>query len=68
MDDVSIMQALSSSTQHLRHAPGDDLIIYLNGHGGEGFFKFRDDVEVTAEQLGAALVSGAVAGAWRRGA
>eukprot|EP00884_Botryococcus_braunii_P018765 jgi/Botrbrau1/5572/Bobra.97_2s0003.1 len=34
---------------------GARLVVYLTGHGGNGFLKFKDREELTSEQLGKAL-------------
>lgn len=41
------------------------LLLYLSGHGGEGFLKFHDKAELAAGDLGAALAAGAAAGRFR---
>jgi Peptidase C13 family len=39
-----------------------DFLLYLNGHGGDGYFKFRDSDEVSAD-----MIADALAESWRRG-
>lgn len=34
---------------------GSNILIYLTGHGGDGFLKFQDSEEVTSQELGDAL-------------
>lgn len=32
-----------------------NILIYLSGHGGDGFFKFRDTEEVSSDEIGSAV-------------
>lgn len=34
---------------------GSNILIYLTGHGGDGFLKFQDSEEVTSQELADAL-------------
>lgn len=34
---------------------GSNILIYLTGHGGNGFLKFQDSEEITSQELGDAL-------------
>lgn len=42
--------------------PRDRLLLYMTGHGGDGFLKFHDKTEMAAEDLADALHAGRVAG------
>ena len=42
------------------------LLLYMNGHGGDTFFKFRDEVELTAGELASALVLARLKGRFAR--
>lgn len=35
--------------------PGSNVLIYLTGHGGEGFLKFQDSEEITSQELADAI-------------
>ena len=35
--------------------PGSNVLIYLTGHGGEGFLKFQDSEEITNQELADAI-------------
>jgi glycosylphosphatidylinositol transamidase (GPIT) subunit GPI8 len=39
----------------LQSGNDSNLLIFLSGHGGDGFFKFRDSEELSAEEIGYAL-------------
>lgn len=34
---------------------GSNILIYLTGHGGDGFLKFQDSEEITSQELADAL-------------
>jgi phosphatidylinositol glycan class K len=34
---------------------GSNVLVYLTGHGGEGFLKFQDSEEVTSQELADAV-------------
>lgn len=34
---------------------GSNVLIYLTGHGGDGFLKFQDSEEITSQELADAL-------------
>ena len=38
------------------------MFIYMTGHGGDGYFKFRDREELTSERLAQAISAMAAAG------
>lgn len=42
-----------------------NLLIFLSGHGGDGFFKFRDNEELSAEEIGYALKEMELKGRYR---
>ena len=39
----------------LQSGNNSNILIFLSGHGGDGFFKFRDSEEMSAEEIGYAL-------------
>lgn len=39
----------------LRSGPSDRVILYLTGHGGDGFLKFHDKEELAAQDLAGAV-------------
>ncbi|CAM9095116.1 unnamed protein product, partial [Ectocarpus fasciculatus] len=43
-----------------------NVVIYLSGHGGDGFFKFRDVEEVSAEEIGSAVAEMELKGRYNR--
>lgn len=42
-------------SRRLTTGPDSDVVLYLTGHGGDNFFKFRDLEELTSSELAAAL-------------
>ncbi len=44
------------NSKKLRSDGRSNIVIYLSGHGGDGFFKFRDVEELLSSQLSAAIV------------
>jgi len=34
---------------------GSNVLVYLTGHGGDGFLKFQDSEEITSQELADAL-------------
>ncbi|KAL1529241.1 hypothetical protein AB1Y20_000196 [Prymnesium parvum] len=51
----------TAASRRLRSGRHSSLLIYLSGHGGEEFLKFRDDHEMTSDELGAAFHQMAIA-------
>lgn len=43
------------ASRRLGSGPSSRVLVYLAGHGGEHFLKFRDEREMTSEELRAAL-------------
>lgn len=51
-----------SSYPELAGGEDTDWLIYLTGHGGDGFLKFHDRYEVTGEDLSVALAAAQMKG------
>jgi hypothetical protein len=63
------LEALAGRGAHSpwrRAGPTRDFFLYLNGHGGDGYFKFRDAEEVSADAVAAALRAAWESGAFER--
>jgi phosphatidylinositol glycan class K len=45
----------TAATQRLQSDAGSDVLLYMTGHGGDEFLKFRDFEEMTAVDLGVAI-------------
>lgn len=44
--------------------PNSSLLVYMTGHGGDGFLKFHDKTEMAAEDFAHALEEGRASGRW----
>lgn len=42
-------------SKQLRTDEGSNVLVYLTGHGGDGFLKFQDSEEVTSQELANAV-------------
>lgn len=45
----------TARSKQLLTDPGSNVLIYLTGHGGEGFLKFQDSEEITNQELADAI-------------
>lgn len=48
-------QNCTARSKKLLTDPGSNVLIYLTGHGGDGFLKFQDSEEITSQELADAV-------------
>lgn len=48
-------QNSTARSKQLLTDPGSNILIYLTGHGGDGFLKFQDSEEITSQELADAI-------------
>jgi glycosylphosphatidylinositol transamidase (GPIT) subunit GPI8 len=55
----------TETSKILQSGNDSNILIFLSGHGGDGFFKFRDSDELSAEEIGYALKEMELKGRYR---
>lgn len=45
----------TSRSKQLLTDEGSNILVYLTGHGGDGFLKFQDSEEITSQEMADAL-------------